>query len=275
MLLRPRWVVGHVLIVALTIAFVTAGFWQLARNREVRDEDAAVRAALARPAPDVANVDLVAGATTSRRVSATGVYDAANQSLLRSRSRNDTPGYDVLTPLRLDNGDAVLVDRGWVEVGVVATGTATGGVPAGTVTVRGRLLRATALRAGEEVTEEGDLPALPRVDVEWVADRAGYDLLPVYLEAQHQEPPPGDDAPALPELESSASVNHLSYALQWFSFAAIAVIGWPLVLRRVTRSKRRARATSGSRGSGTAVRPGETGPSAGVDRESVSSRRRP
>jgi cytochrome oxidase assembly protein ShyY1 len=240
MLLRPRWVVGHVLIVLLTAVFVTAGFWQLSRNREANEQDDAARAALAAPAPDVTTVDVEASAAAGERVGATGRFDDDHQVLLRSRSRGDRPGYDVLTPLRLDDGRAVLVDRGWVSVGAVATGTAGDDVPASTVTVRGTLQRGTRLRAGEEVRDEaGGLSSLPRVDVEWVAERAGYELLPAYLEAQFQDPPPGDGAPALPEVESSSNVNHVSYALQWFAFAAIAVIGWPLVLRRVSSRRRR------------------------------------
>ena len=60
-------------------------------------------------------------------------------------------------------------------------------------------------------------------------------MLNGYVEAQYQRPAPAADAPALPEAKKVTEVNHLSYAIQWFSFAAIGLIGWPIVLRRALR----------------------------------------
>jgi cytochrome oxidase assembly protein ShyY1 len=234
-LLRPKWIAGHVIIVVLTVAFVTAGFWQIARNNEAKDKLAQERADFAQPAPDVGSVDVEQGAPTNERVSATGRFDAAHQALLRNRSRGDALGYDVLTPLRLDGGGAVVVDRGWVSLDAVANGIGDAAVPTGTVTVRGVLQRATRLREGEAVKQEGGLASLPRVDTDHLGQQTGYALLPAYLEAQYQSPAPAAGAPALPEPKKTSQVNHISYALQWFAFALIAVIGWPIVLRRSLR----------------------------------------
>jgi cytochrome oxidase assembly protein ShyY1 len=105
--------------------------------------------------------------------------------------------------------------------------------------VRGRLQRATQLRPGEQVKVEGGVPSLPRVDSSRLARSAGYELTGAYVEAEYQAPAPGSGAPALPEPAKTSQVNHISYAIQWFSFAAIAVIGWPVVLRRATRRPRK------------------------------------
>ena len=43
--------------------------------------------------------------------------------LLRNRVRDGEGGYDVLTPLRLDDGTAVVIDRGWVARNVAETGS--------------------------------------------------------------------------------------------------------------------------------------------------------
>ena len=65
--------------------------------------------------------------------------------------------------------------------------------------------------------------------------------LDVWIEAQFQEPAPRGNDPALPKPESPDDVNHLQYAIQWFAFAAIALIGWPIVVwrrgKRPTRSE--------------------------------------
>jgi cytochrome oxidase assembly protein ShyY1 len=237
-LLRPKWVAGHVLVLVLTVVFVSAGFWQIARNREANDKLTREKETFALPAPAVGTVDLAAGAAANRRVSATGTFDEQHQALLRNRSRHDKPGFDVLTPLRLENGDAILVDRGWVSLGEVAQGVDAGNVPDGTVTVRGLLQRAGPLRAGEAVATEAGAPSLPRVDAARIAKQTGYALLPAYVEAQYQDPAPTSGAPALPEARPTSEVNHISYAVQWFAFAAIALVGWPIVLRRATLRRR-------------------------------------
>jgi cytochrome oxidase assembly protein ShyY1 len=233
-----------VLVGVLAVAFVSAGLWQLRRNEETKDELAEARRAFAEPAPAIADVDLDTGASANTRVTVTGTFDAHHVALLRNRSRDGDLGYAVLTPLRLDSGEAVIVDRGWVSFDRVAGGLGDTAVPEGTVVVRGVLRNTGALREGEEVQDASGVLALPRVDPAHVVGDA-YDVLPAYVEAQYQDPAPASGAPALPEPQRDSSVNHVSYALQWFSFAAIVLIGWPIVLWRVARRPPR-RAESGA-----------------------------
>jgi cytochrome oxidase assembly protein ShyY1 len=233
-LLRPKWVAGHLLVLVLVGLFVAAGFWQLGRNREAHDKLDAERAAFAAPAPTLERSMLPDAVRESRRVTVTGRFDARHQALLRNRSRHDKIGFDVLTPLRLDSGDVVIVDRGWVGFDAVQNGIGDADVPEGRVLVRGVMQDASPLRAGEQAKQEGGLVSLPRVDVTKIVPDAN-GVLAGYVEAQYQEPAPGRDAPLLPEPKKVSDVNHVSYAFQWFSFAAIAVIGWPIVLRRALR----------------------------------------
>jgi len=105
-LLRPRWIVGHVVAVVFVIAFVMLGFWQLRRLDEKRTFNHAVTVAL--EAAPVPIADAPAGGYT--RVMATGTYDPSVEALTL-RSLDGTSGYHVLTPLVLADGAAVLVDR--------------------------------------------------------------------------------------------------------------------------------------------------------------------
>ena len=75
------------------------------------------------------------------------------------------------------------------------------------------------------------------------------DLYPLWLQLQRSDPPV--DEAALPVLLPEPDQDegpHLSYAVQWFLFAAIGVVGWPLVLRRAVadddRRRRREAAAS-------------------------------
>jgi len=46
-----------------------------------------------------------------------GEFEPARQVLLDNRSHAGKPGYEVLTPFRLDDGRRVLVNRGWIPFG--------------------------------------------------------------------------------------------------------------------------------------------------------------
>jgi surfeit locus 1 family protein len=241
-LLRGRWLAGHVVALVVFVTFVSLGFWQLDRNQQKHDKDDAARAAFAAPAPDVVDVgdDVQAGT----RASATGTYDPAGDVLLRNRVRDGRGGYDVLTPLRLADGTGVLVDRGWVSREAVNRGARSFTPPGGEVTVRGPVAGSRPLQPDDQVETIHEWLVLPRVDIARVAREVGADLRPVWITAQVQEPAPGPGAPALPEPEPSDRVNHMQYALQWFAFAAIAAVGWPIVLWRVaTRSGPRGAST--------------------------------
>jgi surfeit locus 1 family protein len=239
-LLRPRWIAGHLLALVLTTAFIAAGVWQIDRNGEAHRKLQEAKAAFAAPAPGISTVNAAAGAGTNSRVTATGSF-YGNDTLLRNQLRGSTSGYDVLSPLRLDNGTAVIVDRGWISLDRLVSGRLDTALPRGVVTVRGVLQPVGALRPGEQAQVEDGLPSLPRVDLAHLGGSGGDKLLPAYLVAQSLAPAPTAGAPALPKPTSTAEVNqvdHISYAIQWFSFAAIAVIGWPIVLWHFTRRRR-------------------------------------
>jgi surfeit locus 1 family protein len=72
---------------------------------------------------------------------------------------------------------------------------------------------------------------IARIDLRGIATTLSYRLAPLYLLAQREEPSPGSrPVPApLPELSEGP---HLSYAIQWFSFAGVALVGCGVLLRR-------------------------------------------
>ncbi len=60
-----------------------------------------------------ARVDLDA-ADRFRRIAVSGRFEPSRQFLLDNRSHAGKPGYEVLTPFVLDDGQRILVNRGWV-----------------------------------------------------------------------------------------------------------------------------------------------------------------
>jgi cytochrome oxidase assembly protein ShyY1 len=232
-LLERRWVYGHLLALFMAGLFVFLGVWQFDRNTHKHRIEVREKAAYAAPAPDVS-------ATPGRdgsRVQASGTFDPSHETVLRNQVKNDNVGVDVLTPLRLANGTAVLVDRGWVQAS--ATGAVTDPPPGGTAVVHGLAHRTNPLAAQDTVNHLADgRIAVPRVDLAAIGRTVPYKLLPVWIEAQAISPPPHGHAPALPQPPPPDPVNHMEYAIEWFAFALIPLVGWPIALRRLLRQRK-------------------------------------
>ncbi|CAN5165445.1 SURF1 family protein [soil metagenome] len=241
----PRWVVGHVLVIVLVVAFVNFGFWQLRRLDERRSTNALIESRSSvpvQPLPQVVDPDATFADVDGlpyRRVVARGTYDADASVLVRSRALNGRPGFHVLTPLVTDEGNALVVNRGFApfttEPGEALAATRP---PGGEVEVTGLLL-ATQERQGIGPTDpaEGVLTEVTRIDLARLQQQYGADLYPVYLQLETQSPPPGALPTVLSEPEQSEG-SHLSYAGQWFLFAAVGAVGWPILLRHTARNDR-------------------------------------
>lgn len=222
-------------MLALTVSFITLGFWQLSRDHRKQALVRQASAAYAAPAPEVTSgAHIVDG----DRAQASGRYDAAHQVLFRNQVHGSKVGDDVLTPLLLPNGTAVLIDRGWVPaVGDQLTSSATSVVATGDVVIRGIAHTSSTLSAQDAVTSSEKILSLPRVDLTRIGQGLPYKLNPIWIQAQSETPRPGAGAPALPQPPPPDQVNHMEYTIEWFSFALIGIIGWPMAL--VAFSRRR------------------------------------
>jgi cytochrome oxidase assembly protein ShyY1 len=180
-----------------------------------------------------------------RPLAAEGVYDDAATVLIRNRTLDGAAGYHVVTPLVLDGGDAVLVNRGFIPRGTSADAPDPPAAPSGRVTVVGRV-RPTQERGlfGPPNPAEGTLTEAQRIDVPRLAEQLPYPVLPAYLELLTTAPAPPEPQPSLLPLPALDEGPHLSYALQWFFFSALALTGWFLAVRREVAAARRRAAKS-------------------------------
>ncbi|HEX9299244.1 MAG TPA: SURF1 family protein [Actinomycetota bacterium] len=229
-----RTVVLTAVTLLIVLTCIRLGFWQLHRldgRKEANAEISAAEAAPPRPLPV-----LLAGTNdpTSLRFRptvATGTYDPAHEVLLYGRSSvQGEPGDQVLTPLRLADGRGIVVDRGWIPLdrGVPVTGEAA--APPGTVTVAGVLFPpdATTIPTGTPSPVE----RITKVDLGQIGAQLPYPIVPVYLLLQTQRPSQQGALPEPPPLPPLTNGPHLSYAVQWFSFATITIVGYIVLLRR-------------------------------------------
>lgn len=254
---RPAWIVSHVLVALAVVAMIGLGFWQRQRWIDERDKsDALEQQAAGTPVPldDVLTDAGVTDATSPaavpesvefRRVEVTGAYDAAHEVLVRNRSQGGAPGAWVLTPLVQDDGTAVAVVRGWVPLDVDPPAPPFPGSepPEGEVTVTGLVQRSQQQGTfGGTDPESGTLRTLARVDVPRLDQQVGAAFEPVYVVLDGQTPPQPAAANGLPEpvkIEVPTPETNFSYMIQWWIFATIAIVGYPLVLRRVARNRAR------------------------------------
>ena len=216
------------LVGALLVAGVCVrlGIWQLDRLHQRRAHNALVAAARARPELDIrAGLPLPIDSLRDRRLRARGAYDYARERLWHGRSYEGIPGVDLVTPLRLPDGRSVLVDRGWAP------------------SPDGYHVDQQAYREGVSADVEGLGMAAPRgrgdVDPAALRDSLPYRILPIVMQqlppstALYRPLTPGLTRWPPPQLSDGP---HLSYVVQWFSFAAIIVVGsFALLRQRATR----------------------------------------
>lgn len=234
------------LVLAAVAVMIRLGIWQLDRLAQRRIFNAHVLAGQNAPPLDLNPSTLPAALDTMeyRTVTVTGTYDVTQQVALRNRVWYGKPGYDLLTPLKIDGTDQViLVDRGWVPINYTPDGEQ---YPApGTVTVTGIIRLSQSApdfgSIGDATPLPGErLPLWSLANVSAIAAQLPYPILPVYLQRAPDTTLPADvnlwtDAdlpyPGLPEIEITEG-PHMGYALQWFTFALILGLGYPIYLTK-------------------------------------------
>jgi cytochrome oxidase assembly protein ShyY1 len=222
-------------VLALTGSFVALGFWQLGRDHHKQALVRAARAAYAAPAPEVTSgTDIADG----DRAQASGRYDPAHQVVFRNQVHGSDVGDDVLTPLVLADGSAVMVDRGWIPaVGDQLVGSAATVIAKNAVVIRGIAHTSSRLSDKDAVTTSGTMLSLPRVDLTRIGSGLPYRLHTIWIQAQSETPAPPKGAPLLPQPPPPDQVNLMEYTIEWFSFALIGIIGWPVALLAFSRRR--------------------------------------
>lgn len=223
---------------------IRLGFWQLDRMQQQEVDNAHLEAVAAMPALDLASDMNEVDLTTMeyRHVIASGEMDYSRQVAIRNQvwvqTWGNEMGFALLTPLILDNGEAVLVERGWVPMkydspaswqsfngpdhvelqGIirlpVQKGEMGGGVPDPT------------LGPGQS-----GLSFWNTVNIQRIQKQLPYTLLSIYIQ---EAPHPGVTTlpyASIPDLEVSDN-THLGYALQWFLYATLLFFGYPYYIRK-------------------------------------------
>lgn len=224
------------LVFAVAVMCVRFGFWQLDRLQQRRERNAEVHERVHAPSAALISAPRDSAGWLHRRVTIKGSFDNRRSIILPGRSFAGMPGAHVLTPVLLPDGSALLADRGWVPAadGATVDLSALQLDTAAADTAFVLPFPGQERRLGRATAETSAPSGFRRV---WFAldERALRAQFPYPLGAIHVRLLPASNAAAVPQREPLPTLNngpHLGYAIQWFSFAAIALVGWLVVVRK-------------------------------------------
>jgi surfeit locus 1 family protein len=160
-----------------------------------------------------------------RTVQVEGRYDLAHQLLLDNRIHQGHAGYEVLTPLWLENGQRILVNRGWLLANPDRSVLPDIPAPAGTVRLRAIIdlppEKTFRLDAVEEA-DHGWPRVVQQIEMQQLQQYLGYEVLPVLLLLDK------DDAHGFVRdwkpVYGVTPDKHRAYAMQWFTLALVLLL---------------------------------------------------
>jgi surfeit locus 1 family protein len=223
-----RTIVFCAFAVLASLLFARLGLWQLARLHEKVQRNVAIETHQRDTPVRFASLPPDTSAARYRRASLAGVFDYGQELVLSNRTYQGSPGAELVTPMRVPGSDtAVLVDRGWVYSPDGASVDRSRWREGDSATVVG-YVEQYAPDAGTTGAAR-DPRIVRRISRREASSRIPYPLAPYYLVQT------GDTATSHPvrrEMPVLDEGPHLSYAIQWFAFAVIALAGAGFVIWR-------------------------------------------
>lgn len=229
--MRDKDIVFAALAVIAAGTCIYLGVWQLDRLAERRAFNDQLRSRAAMAPVNIDRLPSDTGAAHYRRITLEGTYDFAHEFVLTNRSRQGSPGVQIVTPLRMPGRDsAVLVNRGWVYAPDAMTADLSRWREPARMTGDAYVENFRAREGSPAAGERGN--AYRWMDRPTLSQEIPYPISVYYAVligdsgATPANVPPRLTVPPLDE------GPHRSYAIQWFSFATISIIGMILFLRR-------------------------------------------
>jgi cytochrome oxidase assembly protein ShyY1 len=225
-LLSRRWIGFAIFVVLLAALCIRLGLWQIHRLEHRLDNNKVVTTHFATAPVDLSTAlnkgQKVDDKSEWTRVTTTGTYDVAHEVTVKFSTRDGVPGVDVVTPLVLADGDAMLVDRGWMQTSNTGSKPTVPPPPTGPVTIMGWLRQNNGAKGDAIEPHGGQIRAISSIGL---ARSVPYTLNDGYLNLRTQTPKSAHPLAAEPKPELGQG-PHFFYALQWWFFAGLAIVGW-------------------------------------------------
>jgi surfeit locus 1 family protein len=239
-LFSRSWLKTTILVIAAVLVMIRLGVWQLDRLDQRRAFNERVEAQLAEELLVLAsqNLDLDLYNMEYRTAEVSGEFDHEHQVVLRNQDWQGNLGVHLITPLILEGEErAILVDRGWVPYDDFVGGKLAQYDDPGSVQIKGAIRRSQSkplIGGRADILPGPDEPVLFAwnwINISNISRQIPYELLPVYLVRAPN--PTENQLPYRTQQELDLTEgSHLGYAFQWFTFAAILAIGYPIFVRK-------------------------------------------
>ena len=238
-LLNRKWILTTILVFAAVVVMIRLGLWQLDRLEQRRTFNARVTAqrenAKLKLTPDSMNQDLYE--MEYRALEVTGEYAHSQEVALSNQVWNGMLGVHLLTPMKIKGTETyVLIDRGWIPQEDYSPDDWSIYQVPGQITVEGVMRRPQSESTFGGIPDPTLAPGQTRlaywkiVNLARIQAESGLSMLPIYIKLT----PKGEQTnpPLISEFDLELKEGpHMGYALQWFAFAAIMVIGYPVYVR--------------------------------------------
>lgn len=236
-LFSSKWLGYFVVAVIVAVACAALGNWQMNRRNAVVENITKIQmnysGAIIDYADAAENFNTLDLSKEWTQVRMKGSYRTEDQRIVRNRPLNGGPGYEVLVPFTLENGDTVIVDRGWLPIGYEVPGYPDT-VPqpvAGEVTVVARL------KPPEPALDRGAPDGqLASIELNDYAAQLPYPIKTGAYGQLASETPAAATNPVPFPPPSIDEGSHLSYALQWLAFGVLAFVGFGYAARMQRRN---------------------------------------
>jgi surfeit locus 1 family protein len=217
--------------IIFALVCIRLGFWQLGRLQERKALNRELRSRAETKPVRFAELPKDTGAAHFRRVELEGNYDFDHEIVLTNRTRNGSPGVQIITPLRQSStATAILVNRGWVYA------------PDAMTVDLSRWNEPVVLKAEAYVENFQKRVGNPKsathrnayrwLDYPTIEKAFPYPVAPYFVVLIGDSGRVPVNVPPRVEVPPLDEGPHKSYAIQWFSFAAISIFGTILYLRR-------------------------------------------
>jgi len=223
-LTKPRWIALTAFLLIMIYLFIRLSDWQFDRyNTRIQNNEITTTALSSEPI-NLTDLSQVSELKDWQKVSINGEFINSDAKLLRRQYLESSLGFWVITPLKLDNDQVILVNRGWIPIAESSTSQQEiPSSPQGDVTIIGYVQTLKDNRSEPE-----DLP-LNQINYLNSNNFSSQPLSTNFLQLASMSPM--DNQVAIIPLPELSNGPHFSYAIQWILFALMLPIGWYVLLK--------------------------------------------
>lgn len=223
-LTKPRWIALTAFLLIMIYLFIRLSDWQFDRYNQRIQNNEITTAALSSEPINLTDLSQFSYLKDWQKVSIKGEFVNSDAKLLRRQYLESSLGFWVITPLKLENDQVILVNRGWIPIAESSTSQQEiPSSPQGDATIIGYVQTLKDTRREPE-----DLP-LNQINYLNSTNFSSQPLSTSYLQLASMTPM--DNQVAIIPLPELSNGPHFSYAIQWILFALMLPIGWYVLLK--------------------------------------------